>query len=127
MPWEADGDGIRFSGHLTDLMTLIMTAYEQDTESGTVTASPGVYVTATAVVLREIVLETLAETSDAEEFVKRASDTLTEADDGTVTMQAFQLLDDIAEHIESVAYEQWLADPAARAAIAEVAGSAFAE
>ena len=40
MPWETDGDGIRFSGHLTDLMTLIMTCYDQDTEAGTVTATP---------------------------------------------------------------------------------------
>jgi hypothetical protein len=127
MPWEADGDGVRFSGHLTDLMTLIMTAYDQDAESGAITASPGVYVTATAVVLREILLEALADQPDAEEFLQRASDSLTEDDDGTVTMQTFQLLDDIAEHIESIAYEQWLADPAARAAIAEVAGSAFAE
>jgi hypothetical protein len=86
-----------------------------------------VYVTATAVVLREILLEALADQPDAEEFLQRASDSLTEDDDGTVTMQTFQLLDDIAEHIESIAYEQWLADPAARAAIAEVAGSAFAE
>ena len=127
MPWEADGDGIRFSGHLTDLMTLIMTAYDQDTEAGLVTASPGVYVTATAIVMREILLEALAEQPDAAEFLQRASDSLTESESGTITMQTFQLLDDIAEHIEAIAYEQWLSDPAARAAIAEVAGNAFAE
>jgi len=127
MPWEVEGDGIRFSGHLTDLMTVVMTAYEDDTASGAVTASPGVYVTATAVVMREIVLETLAEQPDAEEFIARASDSLSEAEDGTITMQTFQFLDDIAEHIEAVAYERWLADPAVRAAIADVAGNAFAE
>jgi hypothetical protein len=127
MPWEADGDGIRFSGHLTDLMSLIMTAYDQDTESGAVTATPGVYVTATAVVIREIILETLSSQPEAEEFVQQASESLHEADDGTVTMQAFELLDNVAEHIESVAYERWLSDPAVRAAIAEVTSTAFGE
>ena len=127
MPWEADGDGIRFSGHLTDLMTLIMTAYDQDTESGAIAASPGVYVSATAVVIREILLETLADDPEAAEFLQRASDSLSESDDGTVTMQTFQLLDDVAEHIENIAYEKWLSDPAVRAAIAEVTGNTFTE
>jgi hypothetical protein len=127
MPWEVDGDGIRFSGHLTDLMTLIMTAYDQDTESGAIAASPGVYVSATAVVIREILLETLADDPEAKEFLQRASDSLSEGDDGTVTMQTFQLLDDVAEHIEAIAYEQWLSDPAVRAAIAEVTGNSFTE
>jgi len=127
MPWEVDGDGIRFSGHLTDLMTLIMTAYDQDTESGAIAASPGVYVSATAVVIREILLETLADDPEAAEFLQRASDSLSESDDGTVTMQTFQLLDDVAEHIENIAYEQWLSDPAVRAAIAEVTGNTFTE
>ena len=127
MPWEVDGDGIRFSGHLTDLMTLIMTAYDQDTESGAIAASPGVYVSATAVVIREILLETLADDPEAAEFLQRASDSLSESDDGTVTMQTFQLLDDVAEHIENIAYEKWLSDPAVRAAIAEVTGNTFTE
>jgi hypothetical protein len=127
MPWEVDGEGIRFSGHLTDLMTLIMTAYDQDSESGLVTASPGVYVSATAVVIREILLEALADDPEAEEFLRRASDSLTEGEDGTVTMQTFQLLDDVAEHIEAVAYEHWLSDPPVRAAIAEVTGNTFTE
>ena len=127
MPWEVDGDGIRFSGHLTELMTLIMTAYDQETESGAITASPGVYVSATAVVIREILLEALVDDPEAEEFLRRASDSLSEGDDGTVTMQTFQLLDDVAEHIESVAYEHWLSDPAVRAAIAEVTGNTFSE
>jgi len=127
MPWEVDGDGIRFSGHLTDLMTLIMTAYDQDTESGAIAASPGVYVSSTAVVIREILLETLADDPEAAEFLQRASDSLSESDDGTVTMQTFQLLDDVAEHIENIAYEKWLSDPAVRAAIAEVTGNTFTE
>ena len=127
MPWEADGDGIRFSGHLTDLMTVIMAAYEEDTAEGTITASPGVYVTATAIVVREILLETLAEKPDAKEFLDHVGSVLEEDDDGTVSVQTFALLDDVAEHIEAVAYEQWLADPAVRAAIAEVAGNAFSD
>ena len=127
MPWEADGDGIRFSGHLTDLMTAIMTAYDQDTESGAITATPGVYVTATAIVVREIMLEGLADQPEAEGFLERIGGYLEEDEDGTVTISTFQLLDDVAEHIEGVAWEQWLADPAARAAIAEVAGNAFGE
>ena len=127
MPWEADGDGIRFSGYLTDLMTVIMTAYEEDTAAGTVTASPGVYVTATAIVVREILLETLADKPDAGEFLDRVGSVLEEDDDGTVSIRTFALLDDVAEHIEAIAYEQWLADPAVRAAIAEVAGNAFSD
>ena len=127
MPWEAEGEGIRFTGHLTDLMTLIMTAYEEETSAGTVVASPGVYVTAAAIVIREILIETLSDQPEAAEYLDRVSAMLEEDDDGTVTIQTFALLDNVAEHIESVAYEQWLADPAARAAIAEVAGNAFAE
>ena len=127
MPWEADGDGIRFSGHLTDLMTAIMTAFDLDTESGAITATPGVYVTATAIVVREIMLEGLADQPEAEGFLERIGGYLEEDEDGTVTISTFQLLDDVAEHIEGVAWEQWLADPAARAAIAEVAGNAFGE
>jgi hypothetical protein len=127
MPWETDGDGVRFSGHLTDLMTVIMTAYDEDTASGAVTAAAGVYVTATAVVLREILLETLADQPDAAEFVEKVANSLEEDDNGTVTIQTFSILDDIAEHIEAVAWERWLADPGARAAIAEVSGNAFQE
>jgi hypothetical protein len=125
MPWEADGDGIRLSGHLTDLMNLIMAAYDTDTASGAVATSSGVYVTAAAIVIREILLETLADAPDAEEFLERVGAALEEDEDGTVTIQTFALLDDVAEHIEAVAWEQWLADPAARAAIAEVTGNAL--
>jgi voltage-gated potassium channel Kch len=127
VPWEAEGDGVKFSGHLTDLMTLIMNAYAEDIDSGAVVASSGVYVTATAIVLREILLATLADQPDAEEFLARATESLSESEDGTVTMRAFQLLDDVAEHFETVAYEQWLADPAVRAAIADVADNSFSE
>jgi hypothetical protein len=125
MPWEADGDGIRLSGHLTDLMNLIMATYDTDIASGAVVASSGVYVTAAAIVIREILLETLADVPDAEEFLERVGAALEEDEDGTVTIQTFALLDDVAEHIEAVAWEQWLADPAARAAIAEVTGNAL--
>jgi hypothetical protein len=127
MPWKADGDGIRLSGHLTDLMNLIMAAYDADTASGAVAASSGVYVTATAIVIREILLETLADVPDAEEFLERVGAALDEDEDGTVTIQTFALLDDVAEHIEAVAWEQWLADPAARAAIADVTGNALCD
>jgi hypothetical protein len=127
MPWESRGDNISFSGQLADLMGLIMTAYDQDVESETVSASAGVYVTATAIVLREILLEALVEDTDAAEFLQRVSDSLHEADDGTVTIATFAMLDDIAEHIEPDAVERWIGDPAARSAIAELATSAFAE
>jgi hypothetical protein len=127
MPWETEGDGIRFSGHLTDLMTEIMGAYNEDVAGGAMTADQGVYVTAVAIVLREILLEQLASEPDAAEFLERVGDTLQESPDATVTMQTFALLDDVAEHIEEVAWRQWLADPAARAAIGDVTANAFAE
>jgi hypothetical protein len=127
MPWEAVDDGIRFSGHLTDLMQTIMAAYEEDTKNGKVTTEPGVYITASAIVIREILLEQLAKNEEAAEFLDRVGDTLHEEPDGTVRMETFGLLDDVAEHIERVAWEQWIADPAARAAIAEVSSNAFAE
>ena len=127
MPWESEGDGVRFAGHLADLMALVMTAYEADTASGAVTASPGVFVTATAIVFREILIDSLAQKPEAVDFVERIGVMLEEDDDGTVRMQTFALLDDVAEHIEAVAYERWLADAAVRAAIADVAGNAFAD
>jgi voltage-gated potassium channel Kch len=125
MPWESVDGGIRFSGHLTDLMTTLMSGYDADTEAGKITAEPGVYITAAAIVIREILLEQLASSPEAAEFLDRVGDSLTEDPDGTVSIQTFALLDDVAEHIERVAWEQWLADPAARAAIAEVASNAF--
>jgi len=129
MPWESEGDNVSFSGQLADLMVTLMTAYDQDIESGTVAVSAGVYVTSSAIVLREILLENLAadRDPDAEEFLARVSDSLQEADDGTITISTFALLDDVAEHIEPAAIERWMADPAARAAIAELGTNAFSE
>lgn len=125
MPWESEGDGVRFSGLLTDVMTAVMTAYDEDKAAGTVSVEPGIYVTATAVVLREIVIEALDDQADAAEFVQKLSDSLEEDEDGTITIQTFSILDDIAEHIEPIAWRQWIADPGARAAIAEVTSNAF--
>jgi hypothetical protein len=127
MPWEANGDNVSFTGQLADLMGLIMTAYDQDIESGAVGVSAGIYVTSTAIVLREIVLENLEGNPDAEEFLERVSDSLTEAEDGTITISTFALLEDVAEHIDPAAVEAWIGDPAARAAIAELGTNAFAE
>ena len=127
MPWESSGDNVSFSGQLADLMGVLMTAYDQDIESGAVAVSAGVYVTSSAIVLREILLENLKADPDAEEFLARVSDSLQEADDGTITISTFALLDDVAEHIDPAAVERWIADPAARAAIAELGTSAFSE
>lgn len=127
MPWESQGDQVRFSGNLAALMNRVMAAYEEDTASGDVTASAGVYATATAIVLREIVMEGLAEQPEAAEFLVRVSDALEENEDGTVAVQTLAILDEVAEHIEAVAWEEWLADPGARSAIAEVAASTFSE
>jgi hypothetical protein len=127
MPWEANGDNVSFTGQMADLMGLIMTAYDQDIESGAVGVSAGIYVTSTAIVLREIVLENLEGNPDAEEFLERVSDSLTEAEDGTITISTFALLEDVAEHIDPAAVEAWIGDPAARAAIAELGTNAFAE
>lgn len=127
MPWETDGDNVSFSGQLADLMVTLMTAYEQDIESGAVAVSAGVYVTSSAIVLREILIENLKGDPDAEEFLARVSDSLQEADDGTITISTFALLEDVAEHIDPAAVERWIADPAARAAIAELGTSAFSE
>jgi hypothetical protein len=127
MPWESEGDQVRFSGNLAALMNRVMAAYEEDTASGDITASAGVYATATAIVLREIVMEGLAEQPEAAEFLVRVSDALEENEDGTVAVQTLAILDEVAEHIEAVAWEGWLADPGARSAIAEVAASTFSE
>jgi hypothetical protein len=127
MPWETDGENVRFSGQLADLMGTLMTAYDQDVESGVVAVPAGVYVTASAIVLREILLENLKNDPDAAEFMQRVSDSLTEDDDGTVTISTFALLEDIAEHIDPTAVEAWVSDPAARSAIAELGTHAFSE
>jgi hypothetical protein len=123
MPWETEGELVRFSGNLSELMNHVMAAYEQDSSAGTAEVSSGVYVTATAIVLREILLEALAEEAEAAEFIERMGAALEEEDDGTVTVQTLAILEDVAEHIEPTAWQQWLADEAAREAILEVAGS----
>jgi hypothetical protein len=127
MPWETEGDGVRFSGHLTDLMSAIVTAYKEESDASRVVCSTGAYVTATAIVIREILLEQLADEPQAAEFLVRVGDALDEDDEGTVTIRTFDLLDDVAGHIEGQAWQAWLADPAARAAIAEIAEGAVAE
>jgi len=126
MPWQAENDGIRFSGPLVDLMGLILTACEQETAAGNVAVTQGVYVTAAAVVLREILLEAPPEPG-SEELITRVTDALHEDDDGVITIDTFAMLDDIADHVELPALESWLADPAARSAIAHVTASAMSE
>jgi hypothetical protein len=124
MPWESKGDSVSFSGPLADLMGAIMTAYEQDFP-GAETPTAGEYVTATAVVLREILLENMEERGDSGEFFDRVSDSLSEDEDGNVQIATFSLLDDIAEQITTEALDQWLSAPQVRAAIMELASTAF--
>ena len=126
MPWDIEDEGIRFSGPLVDLMGLIMTAYEEETAKGELAVSQGVYVTAAAVVLREILLEAPPEPGSAE-LVARVTDYLHEDEDGVISIDTFALLDDMADHIEPAALRLWLDDPAARAAIADVTANAIAE
>jgi len=125
MPWTSEGDNVSFSGPLADLMGIIMTAYDQDVAEGTCTVSAGVYVTATAVVLREVVIESLEGHTEAAEFLEFMEGTLHEEDDGTVQISTLPMLDRIAEHIDHVALESWLGSPAIREAIAELSVSAF--
>jgi hypothetical protein len=126
MPWEVEAEGIRFSGPLVDLMSLIMTAYDEENAAGRVAVLQGTYVTAATIVLREILLAAPPEPG-SEELVARVTDALREDDDGVVTVDTFAMLDDMADHIELDAFERWLADPAVRAAIAEVTESAIPE
>jgi hypothetical protein len=126
MPWDIEDEGIRFSGPLVDLMGLIMTAYEEETAKGELAVSQGVYVTAAAVVLREILLEAPPEPGSAE-LVARVTDYLHEDEDGVISIDTFALLDDMADHIEPAALKVWLDDPSARAAIADVTANAIAE
>jgi hypothetical protein len=126
MPWEAEADGIRFSGPLVDLMSLIMTAYEEETAASKVDVVPGVWVTASAIVLREILLEVPADEISAP-LIERVSDAMQEDEDGVVTIDAFAMLDDVADHVELVPLSRWLSDPAIRDAIADVTNSALSE
>jgi len=82
-------------------------------------------VTASAAVLREVLLESLKSDTDAAEFVQRVSDSLEEDEDGTVRIATFELLDDIAEHISGDALEGWVGSPEVRAAIVDLGTSAF--
>jgi hypothetical protein len=127
MPWQSDDDNVSFSGPLADLMSLIMNAYEHDCAEGTPNRpTAGEYVTAAAVVLREVLLENFEEDPEAAEFVQHISDALAEDEDGTVHIATFELLDEIAEHIDTPALEHWLGSMPVRNAIVELATTAFA-
>jgi len=126
MPWEAEAEGIRFSGPLVDLMGLIMTAYEEETAAGTVDVVPGVWVTASAIVLREILLEVPTD-AISEPLIERVSSAMHEDEDGVVTIDTFAMLDDVADHVELEPLTHWLSDPAIRGAIADVTNSAMVE
>ena len=126
MPWHTEDDNVSFSGPLADLMGAIMTAYDQDCPEGTDQPTPGEYVTATAVVLREVILENFADDPEAADFVKGVSDAMTEEEDGAVHIATFELLDDIAEHIDPPALDHWLGSMPVRSAIVELATTAFA-
>jgi hypothetical protein len=128
MPWESVNGTVRFSGRLADLMAIVMTAYDQDTASGALDVVPGTYVTACASVLREVVIESLEAdlgTPDPEAiaYLARVSDAVHEDADGTVHIEIFAVLDDIAEHTNTAALEAWLGSPAVRDAIRAVATS----
>ena len=125
MPWSSEGDNVSFSGPLADLMAIIMTAYDQDVAAGTCDVSAGVYVTSAAVVLREVVIESLEGHTDAAEFLEFIEGTLHEEDNGTVQISTLPMLDRIAEHIDTTALEGWLGAPAVREAIAELSTTAF--
>ena len=125
MPWQTDGDRVSVSGHLADLMATIMTAYDRDFPGGALGVSAGEYVMAAAMVLLEILIENLEGNEDATEFLARVSDTLSEDEDGNISIQTFALLADAAEHIDSIALASWLSAPVARAAIRELAATAF--
>ena len=126
MPWEnVEGDTISFSGPLADLMGLIMTAFDQDCAGGS-GPTAGEYVTAAAVVLREVLIENLEERGDDSEFFMRISDALSEDEDGNIQIATFALLDDIAEEIDPAALDTWLGSTPVRSAIMELATTAFA-
>ncbi|NTU71172.1 MAG: hypothetical protein HGB10_05065 [Coriobacteriia bacterium] len=127
MPWQRDDDdNLRFDGPLADFMGLIKVSYEQDTERGTDNPELGEYVTATAIVLREVMIEYFSDDPEAKEFVERLSDGLKEDDNGAVHVATFEMLDDMAEHIEPDALEHWMSTFAIRGAIVELATTAFA-
>lgn len=125
MPWEhVNGDNISFSGPLADLMNMIMAAYEEDCPTGDIQA--GVYVTAAAAVLREVLLENLENDPEAADFVEFISGTLKEDEDGTIRIMTFELLDETAEHIAPEALQHWLGLHQVRSAIIELSTDVFA-
>ena len=126
MPWDSQGDNVSFSGPLADLMGIIMTAYDQDCADGTDRPTAGEYVTAAAVVLREVLLENYENDPEAEEFVAHISDAMSEDEDGHVHVATFELLDEIAEHIDGPALDHWIGSGSVRGAIMELATTAFA-
>jgi hypothetical protein len=128
MPWESQNGGVRFSGRLADLMAIVMTAYDRDTAAGVCAVAPGAYVTASASVLREVVIESLeaepgAPEPEAVAYLARLSEAVYEDEDGTVHIAIFAILDDIAEHTSAEALEAWLASPAVREAILSIAAT----
>lgn len=124
MPWETvEGDNIRFSGPLADLMNMIMAAYDADCPTGDIAA--GVYVTAAAAVLREVLLENLDNDPEAEQFLEEVSATLKEDEDGTIRIATFELLDATAEHIAPEALQMWIDSSPVRGAILELANDVF--
>lgn len=125
MPWSSEGDNVSFSGPLADLMGIVMTAYDQDVAADVCSVAAGVYVTATAVVLREILIESLAQDADATEFVSLISDAMEEDEDGNVQIATFVILDNAAEHISPEALEGWLGSSEVRNAIVDLATTAF--
>jgi hypothetical protein len=125
MPWTADGDSVSFTGPLADLMTLIMGAYEEGPGTAEDAPSAGAFITATAVALRGSLMDGLAEDTEAAEFVQRIDACLTENEDGSVTVSTFELLDDIADHIDLEPLQGWLTAPDIRGAIAQMAVEAF--
>jgi len=125
MPWEhVEGDNVSFSGPLADLMQMIMAAYEEDCSTGDLL--PGVYVTAAAAVLREVLLENLDNDPEAEEFLEVISATLKEDEDGNIRIATFELLDEAAEHISPEALRLWIESSPVRGAILELASDVFA-
>lgn len=124
MPWETiEGDNISFSGPMADLMNMIMVAYEEDCPTGDIAA--GVYVTAAAAVLREVLLENLDNDPEAAEFLEVVSATLREDDEGVIRIDTFELLDETAEHISPEALQMWIDSSPVRGAILELANDVF--
>lgn len=119
MPWSVEGDNIMFNGPVADLMQKIMDPYEADVALCEL-VDPGMYATATAVVLRSMFMDGLADDAEAAEFVARLDGYIYETDEG-VTVETFKLLDDVAENIDPEGLDTLLASDEVRDAIAELA------